>query len=179
MIPTLYTERLTLRPYKRSDFDTYADFMGSQRAVHMDGPMDRAQSWSWFTNDIASWALYGFGTLAIEQDGQFAGGVGLVHPPQFPEPECGWFVFDGFTGRGLAVEAARAILAHSFATTGLQSIVSYIGAKNTASMRVAEKLGAKHDPNAAAPEEFGSLVYRHMRGDNLPQPTPNKGDSND
>lgn len=164
MIPTLKTERLTLRPYQRSDFDTYAAFMGSDRAVHMGGPIDRNKAWTWFTNDTASWALYGFGTLAIELDGKLAGGAGLVQPPDFPEPECGWFVFDGFTGMGLAEEAGRAMLDHTFATTDLPSIVSYIGESNTASIHVAEKLGAVHDPDAKTPDYEGTLVYRHMRG---------------
>jgi RimJ/RimL family protein N-acetyltransferase len=162
MIPTLHTERLTLRPYWRSDFDTYAAFMGSDRSIHMDGPLDREKSWAWFTNDVAAWALYGFGTLAIEKDGALAGGVGLVHPPHFPEAECGWFVFDGFTGLGLAEEAGRAIIDHTFATTDLGTIVSYIGTGNAASIRVAEKLGAMLDANADAPEDEGTLVYRHF-----------------
>ena len=172
MIPTLQTERLTLRPYQRADFETYAAFMGSERAVHMDGPLDRTTAWAWFTNDVATWALYGFGTLAIEKDGALAGGVGLVHPPHFPEPECGWFVFDGFTGQGLAEEAGRAMLDYTFATTDLETIVSYIGEHNAASIRVAEKLGAKLDPEAAAPEDEGTLVYRHF-------PQSPQGGSND
>jgi RimJ/RimL family protein N-acetyltransferase len=164
MIPTLHTKRVTLRPYLRGDFDTYAAFMASDRAVYMDGPIGRDQAWTWFTNDVATWSLYGFGTLAVEMDGKLAGGVGLVHPPHFPEPECGWFIYDGFTGIGLAEEAGRAIIDHSFATTDLPSIVSYIGEDNAASIRVAQKLGALHDPDAKAPEEAGTLVYRHMRG---------------
>ena len=163
MTPTLHSARLTLRPYHRDDFETYAAFMASDRAVYMDGPLDRDKAWCWFTNDAASWALYGFGTLAIEMDGQLAGGAGLVHPPHFPEPECGWFIYEGFTGLGLAAEAGRAIIDHTFATTDLASIVSYIGEQNTASIRVAEKLGAVLDPDAKAPEETGTLVYRHTR----------------
>lgn len=163
MIPTLYTDRLTLRPFRRDDFDAYADFMGSDRAIHMDGPIDREKAWTWFTNDIATWPLYGFGSLAIEHNGTFAGGAGLVHPPHFPEPECGWFLFDGFTGQGFAEEAGRAMLNYTFATTQLKTIVSYIGEGNTASIRVAEKLGGTHDTHAQAPEETGTLVYRHMR----------------
>lgn len=163
MIPTLHTDRLTLRPYQRSDFEIYAAFMASDRAIHMSGPIDRNKAWTWFTNDVATWALYGFGTLAIEMDGQLAGGVGLVHPPDFPEAECGWFVFDGFTGMGLAEEAGRAMLDHTFATTDLPSIVSYIGERNAASIRVAEKLGGALDPDAQAPEDEGTLVYRHTR----------------
>lgn len=163
MIPTLHTNRLILRPYQRSDFDTYAAFMASDRAEYMDGPLDREKAWTWFTNDVATWALYGFGTLAIEMDGQLAGGVGLVHPPHYPEPECGWFVFDGFTQRGVAVEAGRAMIDHTFATTDLQTIVSYISAANAPSIRVAESLGAVLDSNAASPDEQGTVVYRHTR----------------
>ncbi|MDO6588785.1 GNAT family N-acetyltransferase [Loktanella sp. D2R18] len=164
MIPTLYTDRLVLRPFARDDFDAYAAFMGSDRAVHMDGPINKDKAWDWFTNDIATWALYGFGSLAITENGKFAGGAGLVHPPHFPEPECGWFLFDGFTGRGIAQEAARAMIDYTFATTLLQSIVSYIGRENAESIRVAESLGAVRDPNAATPKGDNCLVYRHTKG---------------
>jgi len=168
MIPTLHTERLTLRPYRRDDFDTYAAFMGSHRAIHMDGPADRDKAWTWFTNDVASWPLYGFGPLAVEHDGVLVGGVGLVHPPHFPEPECGWFIYDGSTGNGFAQEAGRVMLGHTFATTDLESVVSYISEGNTASIRVAEAIGGVLDPDAAAPEETGTLVYRHSRQRSAP-----------
>lgn len=163
MIPTLHTERLTLRPYARADFDAYAAFMGSDRASGMGGPIDADKAWTWFTNDIATWPLYGFGSLAIEVEGRFAGGAGLVYPPHFPEPECGWFLFDGFTGQGYAQEAGRAMLDYSFATTDLETIVSYVSADNAASIRVAEALGGVHDPAAKAPEAKGTLVFRHVR----------------
>ena len=164
MIPTLHTERLTLRPYARSDFDAFACFMAGPRSPWMGGPKTRDEAWTWFTNDIASWPLYGFGTLAVELDGKMVGGVGLVHPPDFPEPECGWFIFDGFEGQGLATEAGRVVLDHTFATTDLQSIVSYIWKNNPLSIRVAEKLGAVHDPDAETPPYPDTLVYRHKRG---------------
>ena len=166
MIPTLQTERMTLRPFARRDFDAYEALMASERAAYMGGPFDRQKAWAWFTNDIAGWSLYGFGTLAMVYDGRFAGGVGLVHPPHFPEPECGWFVLDGFTGLGLATEGGRAMLDHAFATTDLASIVSYIDVDNAASIRVAEKLGGTLDPHASKPDGDGddTCVFRHMRG---------------
>ena len=165
MIPTLHTERLTLRPYQRADFDAYSAFFATERAVHMGGPIDTEKAWSWFTNDIASWALYGFGTLGVEYQGQFAGGVGLVQPPDFPEPECGWFIFDGFTGKGIAQEAGRAMLDYTFATTDLASIVSYVNKKNAASIRVATALGGQLDPDAATipGDEHDTFVFRHLR----------------
>ena len=164
MIPTLHTDRLTLRPFRNGDFDAYATFMAGERTQYMDGKLTRAQAWGAFCGEIASWSLNGFGTLAIEEDGQIAGGAGLIHPPHFPEPECGWFLFDGFTGRGLATEAGRAMLDHTFATTDLTSIVSYVSEGNAASIRVAERLGAVRDNMAKAPESTGTLVYRHTKG---------------
>lgn len=166
MIPTLHTERLTLRPYRRSDFETYAAFMGSDRAIYMGGSINRDKAWTWFTNDASTWSLYGFGMLAVEMEGALAGAVGLTHPPHFPEPECGWHFYDGFAGQGLATEAGQAILNHTFATTDLQTIVSYVHVDNAASIRVAEKLGGVRDPHAAKADGDGddTVVLRHMRG---------------
>ena len=160
-IPTLTTARLTLRPYDRADFDAYAAFLADARATYMGGPYSRAEAWTWFTNDIASWPLYGFGSLAIEENGRLAGFAGLIYPPQFHEPECGWGLYDGFTGRGLATEAARAILAHTFATTTLTTVVSYIDRHNAASRAVAERLGGRLDPDAPNPLDGRDVVYRH------------------
>lgn len=164
MIPTLSTARLTLRPYARSDFDTYAAFFASDRARYMGGPIDAEKAWSWFTNDAATWALYDFGTLAIEHQGQLAGFAGLVQPPSFPEPECGWVVYDGFTGQGFAKEAAAAMLDFTFSATDLDSVVSYVDPDNRASHAVARALGGTIDPDARGPwPDEGTIIYRHVR----------------
>lgn len=161
MIPTVQTDRLTLRPYAPDDFDAYAAFMAGPRSVYMGGPLMAKDAWAWFTNDIASWSLFGFGTLAIVEDGALAGFAGLVQPPNFPEPECGWMLYDGFTGRGLAVEAARAMLDHTFATTDLRTVVSYIHPDNAASIAVASRIGGTRDDAAARPANDHCIVYRH------------------
>jgi len=163
MIPTLHTDRLTLRPYRNADWDAYSAFATGPRTNFMGGPMSDEGAWGWFTNDTASWALNGFGTLAIEENGTLAGFAGLVQPPSFPEPECGWALFDGFEGRGLATEAARAMLDHTFATTPLDTIVSYVDPANTASRRVAERLGGVHDPDAKTPFGHENRVYRYTQ----------------
>ena len=161
MIPTLQTERLILRPYQRNDWDTYFDLMSSERSTGMGGPISAEKAWGWFTNDTASWALFSFGTLAIIEGDELAGFAGLVQPPHFPEPECGWALYDGFTGRGIATEAARAVLDHTFAATDLETIVSYVGPDNIASQKVAERLGGIHDPDAPTPFNEATRVYRH------------------
>ena len=78
MIPTLQTERLTLRPYQNADWPAYLAFCKSERTKYMGGPHTETVAWSWFTNDIATWSLNGFGTLAIDIDGSMLGFAGLV-----------------------------------------------------------------------------------------------------
>lgn len=163
MAPTLTTERLTLRPYQRGDFEAYAAFMASPRAQYMDGPMDRAQAWGWFCNDVASWALHGYGCLTAEHQDTVVGWVGPTFSDQFREPEIGWLLRDGFEGQGFASEAAQALLTHTFSTTDLTTLVSYIDPLNAASIKVAERLGATVDPAADRPHGDDCLVYRHMK----------------
>ncbi len=163
MIPTLHTERLTLRPYQRSDWEAYRAFAASDRTKYMGGPIDEAKAWGWFTNDTASWALYGFGNLAIDLDGMQVGFAGLVQPPNFPEPECGWALFAGHEGKGYASEAAAAMIAHTFATTKLDTIVSYVDPDNAASAAVAQRIGGIEDPNAKGPFGDTNRIFRYMR----------------
>lgn len=158
---TLTTQRLTLRPYQRADFDAYAALMAGPRAQFLGGPHDAATAWQFFTNDAACYTLNGFGCYAIVCDAALAGFAGIIQPPAFPEPEMGWGLYDGFEGRGLATEAARAILDDAFITTGADSFVSYIAPDNTASLKVAERLGARQDIAARPPAGWNSLVFRH------------------
>lgn len=55
--------------------------------------------------------------------------------------EIGWRLAKEYWGRGLATEAARAVLKHGFETLGFQRIVATVQSPNRASIRVIEKLG--------------------------------------
>ncbi|MEM8632602.1 MAG: GNAT family N-acetyltransferase [Pseudomonadota bacterium] len=159
--PVLETGRTRLRPLQPSDFEPYAAFLASERSIHMDGPVSRDTAWCWFCNDTAHWPLFGYGALMIEVGGETAGQVGLTHGIRFPEHELGWFLYDGYQGKGYATEAAAALRAYAYATAGLRSIVSYCSAENAGSIAVAERLGAVLDPDAPRPEGDDCLVFRH------------------
>lgn len=64
----------------------------------------------------------------------------------------------GHWGRGLATEAARASLEYAFDVVGADHVISLINPQNTASIRVAEKLGGRLERRI---EMFGgeTLVY--------------------
>lgn len=164
--PTLHTDRLTLRPLTMADYPAYASFLASPRSVHMGGPFDRAAGWGVFCHDIALWTLYGHGGLMIDvaATSETVGSVGINAGPLYPEPELGWFLYDGHEHQGYATEAARASRDWGFATRSLPTLVSYIDPPNRASAAVAERLGAVLDPHAARqPGDEADLVFRHPR----------------
>ena len=162
--PTLTTERLVLRPLQMADFASSAGFLATERSRFMGGPHDTARAWDWFCNDTAQWALLDMGALMITHLGQVVGQVALCHGPVFPEPELGWFLYDGAGGRGFATEAAVALRDWGFGVRGLATMVSYIDPANAASVKVAERLGARIDPLAATPGNKPTLAYRLVVG---------------
>ena len=66
-------------------------------------------------------------------------------PIYWGDPEIGWGIMPEFRGKGYAVEAAKRVREHGYGALKLPRLVSYIYPSNTASLRVAEKLGAKRE----------------------------------
>jgi RimJ/RimL family protein N-acetyltransferase len=60
-----------------------------------------------------------------------------------PHIEIGWRLVRHAWGRGIATEAARALVAHAFVTLRLPCVIADIAAANAASQRVAQKLGMR------------------------------------
>jgi RimJ/RimL family protein N-acetyltransferase len=60
-----------------------------------------------------------------------------------PDVEIGWRLVRSAWGRGIASEAARALVTHAFDTVRLPRVIADIAAENHASLRVAQKLGMK------------------------------------
>ena len=161
--PTLATARLVLRPPQMADFAAYAGFLATDRSRFMGGPHDARTAWSWFCNDTAQWALLDMGALMVTLEGRVIGQVALCHGPIFPEPELGWFLYQGAEGQGFATEAAAALRDWGLGPRGLTTMVSYIDPANAASVRLAERLGARIDPAAATPDNEPTQVWRQVR----------------
>lgn len=162
--PVLHTQRLTLRPMVAADFPAYAAMMGSARSAGMGGPFGPRDAWGLFCHDVAGWSLFGHGALMADlpEGAGTVGQVGLNGGPLFPEPELGWMIYDGHEGQGFATEAAGALRDWAFAHLRYASLVSYTDPDNAASIRVAQRLGAVLDADAARPDPT-DLVWRHSR----------------
>lgn len=62
-----------------------------------------------------------------------------------PDREIGWAIARPFWGQGLAFEAARAALAHAFATLHWPGAISLITPENERSIRLAQRLGERFE----------------------------------
>src|SRR4029453_18661253 len=75
--------------------------------------------------------------------GALIGRIGFYEPEGWPGLELGWMLARSHWGRGLATEGARAALAFAFGVVEKPHIIGLIAPENTASIRVAEKLGER------------------------------------
>ena len=145
MIPELATERLILRPWNRDDFTAFAAFHGDRELTrYIGGPSSTVEAWRGFCAMVGEWDLNGIGMFAVEvrATGQLAGYAGLWFPIDLKEPELCWGLFEGFSGKGYATEAARRVQVWAQQVLGLPALMSFIHPDNFASQKVAERLGA-------------------------------------
>jgi RimJ/RimL family protein N-acetyltransferase len=142
--PRLKTERLLLREFRAEDLGP--DFEQAQDPNvqrFLGGVRSEYEAFRTMATHAGHWALRGFGQWAVERrsDGRFVGRVGLWEPPGWPGPEVGWRLAREAWGRGYATEAARAAIGWAWTALGLERLSSMIVAENTASQRVAQRLG--------------------------------------
>ena len=165
----LETERLILRRPLPKDKDACVRFFMSDRAVGVGGPFDHGQAWRHFAYELGHWEINDFGMWAVTMKGSddIMGLVGPWHPDDWPEREIGWFVFEEAEGKGIAFEAAQASIDHARNVLGWTDFVSYIDKDITRSIALAERLGAKLDPEAKAPALHPCLVYRHPKSNEV------------
>ena len=161
--PVLKTERLVLRPYALKDFDAFADYFASDRSRFTDGPVSRQEAWDLFCAGAGRWSLTGHGAWTITRgdDDTALGLVSLNTAIAVPHPELGWILWQGFEGQGYALEAAKVARDFAFGTLGWSDLISGVHEGNTRSIRLAERMGATHDPSIRLPAEPETLFFRH------------------
>lgn len=162
-IPTLETERLTLRAPGPQDVEPFAAFFAQDASKPIGGPLDLPATWRMLAGIAGHWMLRGFGRWIVTWKGQDTaiGLVGLHHPADWPEPEIGWTVWGDGLGKGVAQEAAIASRTFGFNTLRLPTLISSCAPDNPRSALVAERIGATRDGSWTHPE-FGSFdIWRH------------------
>jgi RimJ/RimL family protein N-acetyltransferase len=148
-IPTLETDRLLLRPFRRSDCGDYAALYADPEVTrHLESgpdPWDRHGSWEHLAYQQGHWLLRGFGMWAVElrETGDFLGAIGFSAPEGWPGFELAWTLARRWWGHGYATEGAREAMAYAFYVLGEDRVISLIAPENRASIRVAERVGER------------------------------------
>ncbi|HEY0178197.1 MAG TPA: GNAT family N-acetyltransferase [Dokdonella sp.] len=129
-------------------FEAYASMLADPASTRFIGdgqPLDRMNAWRSMAMLLGHWSLRGYGMWAVElkDSGAFVGRVGLHNPEGWPDLELGWMLMPAQRRQGYATEAARRALEFAFATLGAARVISLIRFENSASERVARRLGGR------------------------------------
>lgn len=158
--PTLKTARLTLRQPVAGDLPAYTAYCASERSRFVGGPFDAVKAFDKLAAMIGHWTLRGFGRYVIELEGRPIGHVGPLAMDDGHAPEMTWTLWDDAAeGQGYATEAARAVVDHLTGDLGWSAMIIRIQPDNTASRRLAERLGATLSDDPAPAWFPGAVTY--------------------
>jgi len=161
-IPVLETRRLVLRGPQPGDYPDFGATFASYRSRFMGGPLNAYETWMLYAAEIGHWEIRGFGMWMIHdrETDRTLGMAGGWQPARWPEAEIAWIIWPDIAGRGVALEATDRARRHFYEVAGWPGAVSYLDPRNLDSIRLAERLGARRDPDA--PSVDGTdVVYRH------------------
>ncbi|MEO9324444.1 GNAT family protein [Nocardioides sp. C4-1] len=153
----LRTERLVLRPGTPDDVDAVLAYCSRDDVTRYlpfgvldrDGVEARVERWRADLDREPSadpdraWMM----TLVAELDGAVVGDVMLRVPggERRTVAELGYVFSPAVAGRGLATEAARAVVDLAFGLFGCHRVHAQLDPRNTASARLLERLGMTHE----------------------------------
>lgn len=149
--PVLVTERLELWCPVAADLPDLHAMMQNEVTRQFFGAWEAtlADMHARLLRNVGSWSLYGYGTFMVRERGKatIIGNCGVFQSwrglgEDFDDqPEAGWIVAADKVGQGYAGEAMTAVFAWFDAEHGPRRTVCMIDPANTASIRLAEKLG--------------------------------------
>jgi RimJ/RimL family protein N-acetyltransferase len=97
---------------------------------------------------LSDYQEYGYGRFAVElkETGEVIGFCGIKYLKEIDLPEVGYRYLKEYWGRGIGTEAARACVEFARQDLNINKLIALIIPENTASIRVAEKLGMTRGP---------------------------------
>jgi ribosomal-protein-alanine N-acetyltransferase len=140
----LTTDRLRLRPLTGEDLGALTAVYTHPAVMRWIGANTPDAVAEELEQQLAHQAAHGYSFWAVEdrETGRFLGDCGLQPLERHgPEVELGYDLHPDAWGRGIATEAARAVVADAFARLGLDELVAVVRPDNVGSRRVLEKSG--------------------------------------
>jgi ribosomal-protein-alanine N-acetyltransferase len=147
----LRTLRLLLRSFKRGDIPAIVCLAGASEiaatTANIPHPYTEDDAQSFLANADDEFRAGRSVTFAITipPGGELCGAVGIVITPAHDSAELGYWIGVQYWGQGFATEAASAVMAFGFETLRLHRVYASHFTGNTASQRVLEKIGMRHE----------------------------------
>ena len=162
MIP-ITTERLTLRAFALDDAafilallndPDWIRFIGDRGVQTLDDARRHISE-----KYLAAYERDGFGLmLAVRnEDGVSIGMCGLLRREGLADVDIGFAFLPRYRGQGIALEAARAVLAHGRDVLNIKRAVGITLPENIASKALLEKLGLQFESNVVLPHDAATL----------------------
>ena len=146
-IPTLTTARLSLRPFVAADAPTVRRLAGerevSRTTLNIPHPYPEGAAEQWIASLAPAFVERTGAAWAIVHAGDLVGTVSLGINPQDLVAELGYWIGVPWWNRGIATEAADAVVHYGFAHLGLRRIQSRHLTSNPASGAVMRKIGMR------------------------------------
>lgn len=157
----LTTGRFKLLPPVAADLPDLIELIAHEETRRFLGPVsaDAKSQADRLLRNAGSWALFGYGVFMVRRRGeaQIIGSCGVFHSWRgFGQgmddvPEAGWIIHRDAWGQGVAGEVMHAALEWFDIAHGPRRIACMIEDGNTASERIAAKLGfvryGRHEPD--------------------------------
>jgi RimJ/RimL family protein N-acetyltransferase len=166
--------RLLLRTPQEKDMESIAALWTSPEAMqYLGGPREpevvlehfheyardpeafvrNGREWWWSMVELSSGEFVGLNSL-IEKDVDDETGIDL-----------GYYLLPSYWGLGYATEASERVIEYAFGELELESLISIIDPRNSASISVARKLGLAFERKALRSDGLVRHVYRYWRTD--------------
>ena len=136
----LETDRIWLREFCSDDAHAFARIVCDPKVMQFIGPCPASLEEAakhLEERPIADYRKHGFGRWAVvlKENGKVIGWAGLKFNEDIQEVDLGFSLLPEYWGRGLAVEAGRAIVSYGFETLRLKRIIGLVDGRNTRSIR--------------------------------------------
>ena len=147
---TITTERLILRMWREDDMEPYASLLADPNAARFIVPggepvTSPLAAWQHTAVMAGHWALHGIGMFVVtdRHSGSFFGRTGVWSPPGWFGKEVAWALTAEERGKGIAFEAAAAVMDRVFRHSSADELIHCIDDDNAPSQRLAKRLGAR------------------------------------
>lgn len=167
----LQTERLILRELSLDDAPFIFELVNEPSWIRFIGDrgvrtLDDARAYI-LKGPMAMYDRCGFGLYmtARKEDGVPLGMCGLIKRDALPDVDIGFAFLPRYWGKGYAIEAAAAVLAHGKRALGLGRIVAITSPDNQSSMKLLEKIGFVFERRIVLPGDTTEVnLFAHEGG---------------